>query len=149
MFSNLRRDRRHPPGPGSAHGRTLMLALIIATLLAGGSAAQAMEVTGRLDVRSVVAQRLYQWIVKYSDGKADEALVRRWINIERSARAANFFHPEVATVRSASVFFFDGSEGKRPLGCERLSTNALDRGVITDTRRVSSPCIAPGFLDSQ
>jgi hypothetical protein len=97
------------------------------------------DAAGRLDVRSVVAQGLYQWIVKYSDGKADEALVRRWINIERAAGAANFFHPEVAAVRSASVFFCDGSEGNRPLGCERLSTNALDRGVITDTRRVSGP----------
>ena len=94
---------------------------------------------GRLDPRSVAANGLYRWIVKYSDGKADEALVQRWINIQNGRGAANFFHPDVAASRMASVFLCDGSERNRPLGCEPLATNALDRGVITDTRRLSSP----------
>jgi hypothetical protein len=94
---------------------------------------------GKLDVRSVRANDLYRWIIKYSDGKADEALVQRWINIQDGRGAANFFHPDVAASRTASVFFCDGSERNRPLGCEPLATNALDRGVVTDTRRLSSP----------
>lgn len=94
---------------------------------------------GSLDVWSVRANDLYRWIVKYSDGKADEALVQRWINIQNGRGAANFFHPDVAATRKASLFFCDGSEQVRPLGCEPLATNALDRGVITDTRRLSSP----------
>ena len=94
---------------------------------------------GKLNVRSVRANDLYRWIIKYSDGKADEALVQRWINIQDGRGAANFFHPDVAASRKASVFFCDGSERNRPLGCEPLATNALDRGVVTDTRRLSSP----------
>jgi hypothetical protein len=94
---------------------------------------------GRLDVQSVRANDLYRWILKYSDGKADEALVQRWINIENARGAVNFLHPDVAAGRTASVFFCNGSERNRPLGCEPLATNAVDRGVITDTLRLSSP----------
>ena len=97
------------------------------------------DLAGRLDIQSVRANDLYRWIVKYSDGKADKALVQRWINIENARGAANFLHPDVATGRGASVFICSGSEQNRPLGCEPLATNALDRGVITDLRRLSSP----------
>jgi len=97
------------------------------------------DAAGRLNAQSVLANGLYRWILKYSDGKADEALVQRWINIENGRGAANFLHPDVAAGRTASVFICSGSERNRPLGCEPLATNALDRGVITDTRRLSSP----------
>ena len=93
----------------------------------------------KLNLRSVNELGLYRWIIKYSDGKADEALVKRWINVEKGAGAANFLHPEVAASHKASVFFCTGNEGNRPLGCEPLATNAMDRGVITAPRRVSSP----------
>jgi len=36
---------------------------------------------------------LYTWILKYSDGKADPDLVKRWIAIEKNKGAANFFIP--------------------------------------------------------
>ncbi len=94
---------------------------------------------GKLNLRSVNEQGLYGWIIKYSDGKADEALVKRWINIEKNTGAANFLHPEVAASRKASVFFCTGNEGNQPMGCEPLATSAIDRGVITDSRRISSP----------
>ncbi len=94
---------------------------------------------GKLNPQSVNQLGLYRWIIKYADGKADEALVSRWINIDKSAGAANFLHPDVAVRRKASVFFCTGNEGNRPLGCEPLATNAMDRGVITDPRRISSP----------
>ena len=97
------------------------------------------DAAGRLDSQSVARQGLYAWIIKYSDGKADEALVRRWINIQRNTGAANFYHPDLAVTRKSSVFFCEGNEPRRPLGCESLTTNALERGVMTDTRRISSP----------
>jgi hypothetical protein len=97
------------------------------------------DARGRLDVAGVRAYGLHDWTVRHSDGKADEALVQRWISIESGLGAVNFLHPDVAASRGASVFACTGNEKNRPLGCEALATNALDQGVITDTRRVSSP----------
>ncbi|WP_146185461.1 hypothetical protein [Acidovorax sp. HMWF029] len=94
---------------------------------------------GKLDLRSVNEHGLYRWIIKYSDGKADEALVKRWISIDKNKGAANFLHPDVSASRKASVFLCSGDEGNRPLGCEPLASNAMDQGVITDLRRISSP----------
>ena len=65
--------------------------------------------------------------------------VKQWINIEKNTGGANFLPPDVAASRKASVFFCTGNEGNRPLGCEPLAASAIDRGVITDPRRISSP----------
>jgi hypothetical protein len=62
------------------------------------------DAAGKLNLRSVNEQGLDRWIIKHSDGKADEALVKRWINIEKNAGAANFLHPEVAASHQANVF---------------------------------------------
>lgn len=94
---------------------------------------------GRLDAGSVRSLNLFAWILRFSDGKADEGLVRRWISIERNTGAVNFLHPDIAPRRESSVYFCQGDESNRPLGCAGLPTNALDRGVITDIRRISSP----------
>lgn len=94
---------------------------------------------GNLDPQSVFKGGLYTWILKYSDGKADPALVKRWIAIEKGRGAANFFHPDVAAALGHSVFFCDGVQAQKPTSCEALATNALERGVITDERRIASP----------
>ena len=94
---------------------------------------------GNLDAQHVIKGGLYNWILKYSDGKADSELVKRWIAIQKSRGAANFFHPDVATALGHSVFFCDGQQAQKPTGCEPLATNALERGVITDERRIASP----------
>lgn len=94
---------------------------------------------GNLDRLDVAKAGLYSWIIKYSDGKADPALVKRWIAIEKNRGAANFFHPDVATTLGNSVFFCDGLQAQKPTSCEPIPTNAMDRGVITETRRISSP----------
>ncbi len=94
---------------------------------------------GNLDPLSVGKGGLYEWIVKYSDGKADPALVKRWIAIEKNKGAANFFHPDVTAALGHSVFFCDGQQAQKPTSCEALGTNALERGVITDERRIASP----------
>jgi hypothetical protein len=94
---------------------------------------------GNLDPQSVSKGGLYNWILKYSDGKADPALVQRWIAIQKNRGAANFFHPDVAAALGHSVFFCDGQQAQKPSSCEALDTNALERGVITDERRIASP----------
>lgn len=88
-------------------------------------------VDGRLSTRSVAALGLYDWIVKYSDGKADPELVRRWINIELANGMVAFMR--------AATYFCNGTEIRRPLGCEKISTNAMERGVVTELAYVSSP----------
>jgi len=94
---------------------------------------------GDLDPQSVAKRGLYDWIVQHSDGKADPALVKRWIAIQKNRGAANFFHPDVAAALGHSVFFCDGRQAQKPTTCEPLGTNALERGVLTDERRVASP----------
>lgn len=97
------------------------------------------DAQGNLDPNSVAKRGLYDWIIRYSDGKADPELVKRWIAIPKNRGTVRFFHPDVATEFGHSVFFCNGQETQKPGGCEALSTNALERGVITDERRIASP----------
>jgi hypothetical protein len=97
------------------------------------------SVTGNLDRASTEKRGLYDWIIRFSDGKADPELVKRWVTIQKNNGAANFFHPDVATHLGHSVFFCDGWQRKKPTECETIPTDAIARGVATDTRRISSP----------
>lgn len=94
---------------------------------------------GDLNGASVVRDGLFDWIIQYSDGKADPELVKRWIAIKKNKGAANFFHPDLAATLGNSVFFCDGLQAQKVTSCEPVPTNAMQRGVITDTRRISSP----------
>jgi hypothetical protein len=94
---------------------------------------------GLLNARSVAEMGLYNWIMKYSDGRADPDLVRQWVGIELANGMVAFMHPDVSDVLGATVYACTGREQIRPLGCEKLKTNAIDRGVMTDTALVSSP----------
>lgn len=98
--------------------------------------------SGRLNRQSVQRLGLYNWIIKYSDGKADKELVQRWINIESNGGMVAFLHPNTKAFGEARTFFCDGREARRPLGCEGLQVKALELGVITDLaiwRRAESP----------
>lgn len=97
------------------------------------------DANGNLDPQSVGKGGLYNWIIKYSDGKADPDLVQRWIAIKKNKGAANFFHPDVKAALGNSVFFCDGLTAQKVTSCEPIATNALERGVVTDLHRVSSP----------
>ena len=97
------------------------------------------DAKGKLNAQRVAEYGLYAWIIKFSDGKADEALVRRWITLPRASGAVNFYHPDLAASHKASVFVCDASERNWPLACASLPTDALERGVITSSRRISSP----------
>jgi hypothetical protein len=78
--------------------------------------------------------KLSRFIRKYSDGKADEALVDRWVNIQNRNGFAHFFHP-TALKRSdgVSVLLCNGSEGNRRWElCEKIvGHDALSMGIIT------------------
>ncbi len=87
---------------------------------------------GNLNAASVRALGLEAWILRFTDGKADPALVHRWVNIGRGGGTASFYpvtavaagHP-AATICEAPA----GSSG--PFTCEKLPTTALRMGVTT------------------
>jgi len=87
---------------------------------------------GQLNRQSVERLGLYEWIIKYSDGKADKALVQSWIAIEKNRGMVAFLHPDTRIWGEHRTFFCDGNEVRRPLGCTGLPNKALDLGVITD-----------------
>jgi hypothetical protein len=87
---------------------------------------------GRLDANLVHQYGLRDWIIKYSDGKADPALVERWINIPYSRGMIHFFHPGLVKRAGVSTFMCQGDEGQRSVfACEPIAKTALDLGVVT------------------
>ena len=88
--------------------------------------------SGRLNSQAVHRLGLYNWIIKYSDGKADKELVQRWINIEYNRGMVAFLHPDAKISGDARTFICDGREPRRPIGCEELQVKALELGVITE-----------------
>lgn len=92
---------------------------------------------GQLNTKSVQELGLYRWIIKHLDGKADEDLVKRWVNIPL-ANGMVAFLPQ-RTEGLPSTYFCHGTESKRPLGCEALPTDALTRGVVTASAYKPSP----------
>jgi hypothetical protein len=88
----------------------------------------------------VNALHLKDWIIRYSDGKADEALVERWINIPRGTGSIHFFNPALVNIGGYSTFMCQGTEPDRTqfFDCERIGKNALDLGIATSLTPVSS-----------
>ncbi len=76
---------------------------------------------------------LYGWIIRYSDGKADPALVERWINIPVGAGMIRFFHPGMVQHHGVSTFMCAGPTppAQTWFDCEPIPKTALDLGVIT------------------
>ena len=98
------------------------------------------DANGRLNRQLVERLGLLEWIIKYSDGKADRDLVKRWINIELNTGIVAFMHPQTRTFfRAEKTFFCVGREQSRPMGCSTLAVTALDMGVITDLTLSRSP----------
>jgi hypothetical protein len=82
---------------------------------------------------------LRDWIIKYSDGKADPALVDRWINIPSSRGMIHFFHPGLVNRAGASTFMCQGDESSGSVfACEPIGKTALDLGIITSLDIVHS-----------
>ena len=94
---------------------------------------------GRLNAGLVSQLGLRDWIIRYSDGKADPQLVERWINIPYSRGMIHFFHPGLLKRAGVSTFMCQGDE---PTGlvfaCESIGKTALDLGVVTSLDIVHS-----------
>jgi hypothetical protein len=54
---------------------------------------------GHLNADLVGRYGLRDWIIKYSDGKADTALVERWVNIPHGRGMIHFFRPGLVKLR--------------------------------------------------
>src|SRR4051794_9458540 len=81
---------------------------------------------------------LKAWIVRFSDGKADEGLVERWINIPVGRGAAYFFPAAVSREHGGSAFFYSGTEPSPIFSCERIPHTSLKLRVITTEVMVHS-----------
>jgi hypothetical protein len=94
---------------------------------------------GHLNAALMAQYGLRDWIIKYSDGKADANLVERWINIPLSRAMIHFFHPGLVNRGGASTFMCRGDE---PAGlvfaCEPIGKTALELGIVTSLDIVHS-----------
>ena len=94
---------------------------------------------GRLNVDLVRRYGLRDWIIRYSDGKADSLLVERWINIPHSRGMIHFFHPGLVQRAGVSTFMCQGDEpGGSVFACEPIAKTALDLGIITSLELIHS-----------
>jgi hypothetical protein len=95
---------------------------------------------GQLYTQQVNHYGLKDWIIRHSDGKADPDLVERWINIPVNVGMMHFFHPRLAEERKFATFFCERGPalGTGVLGCEPVSKNALDLGIVTSLEIISS-----------
>src|SRR6267378_1514686 len=76
---------------------------------------------GHLNAALMRQYGLRDWIIKYSDGKADANLVERWINIPYSRGMIHFFHPVLVNRGGASTFLCQGDEPTAPVfACEPI-----------------------------
>jgi len=104
---------------------------------------------GQLNDAAVAKNDLLQWTIKYSDGKADPKLVRRWIGIERRAGDVRFYPPAVASRFGQTTMLCLGTESARPQQCERIATSALAQGIVTTQAMWSSPDSATLFYGAR
>jgi hypothetical protein len=95
---------------------------------------------GRLLASLVHQLGLKAWIIRYSDGKADEQLVERWINIPRNIGMLHFYHPELVSRNGISTFMCQGDENpaRGIFGCEPIAKTAIDVGAATSLALVHS-----------
>jgi hypothetical protein len=92
---------------------------------------------GQLDADAVRRYGLKDWIIKFSDGKADPVLVEQWVTIPEGHDLIHFYHPTALQGHGATTFFCHGNE-PRIFGCEAISRTALDLGVITSLDIITS-----------
>ena len=93
---------------------------------------------GRLDAAYVARLGLAAWIHEHSDGKADPALVERWINIPFSSGLIQFYHRGLQQTRGHTTFMCQGDDGLPIFRCEAVARTALDVGVITSLNLLPS-----------
>ena len=89
--------------------------------------------------------RLKDWIIRYSGGQADPALVERWINIQVDTGMIHFCHPGQVRVNGVSTFMCQRQpqRGQTVFDCEPIPKTALDLGIITSLDIIRSNDVAP------
>lgn len=99
---------------------------------------------GKLMADVVRQYGLADWIIRYSDGKADPALVERWINIPVNVGMIHFFHPGLVRRNGVSTFICQGPNPPRQtvFDCEPIPRTALDLGIVTSLDIVRSNDVA-------
>ena len=78
---------------------------------------------------------LKAWVIKYSDNKANPALVEQWVNLENNKGFAYFYHPQVnIEAGSQRVMICQGSEDpkSRLEQCAKPELgDAMTNGILT------------------
>jgi hypothetical protein len=92
---------------------------------------------GLLDAEKVRRFGLKDWIIRYSDGKADPALVEQWIHLPLSRNLIHFYHPTALQGRGATTFMCRDNEPV-VFRCQAIPRTALDLGIITSLDVISS-----------
>lgn len=88
---------------------------------------------GHLQPQLVAQFHLKDWLIKYSDGKADPALIDRWMAIPINIGMIHFYHPDLFKPGGISTFLCQGTEkmAQAVLGCEPIRKTALELGIVT------------------
>ena len=94
---------------------------------------------GMLNPAAVKKDDLVNWTTKFTDGKVDQKLMQRWINIERRAGDVRFYPDAVTAQFKRATMLCQGTESVRPQRCEMIATDALAQGIVTTNSYYSSP----------
>ena len=94
---------------------------------------------GKLNPAAIKKDDLVGWTTKFTDGKVDQKLIQRWINIERRAGDVRFYPDAVTAQFKRPTMLCQGTESVRPQQCEMITTDALAQGIVTTNAYYSSP----------
>lgn len=88
---------------------------------------------GHLQPQLTAQFHLKEWLIKYSDGKADPALIDRWIAIPINIGMIHFYHPDLFKPGGISTFLCQGTEkmAQAVRGCEPIRKTAFELGIVT------------------
>lgn len=115
---------------------------------------------GRLRADLVERFGLKSWIIKYSDGHADDKLVERWVHIPYARGMIHFFPPDILKQQRYSTYMCQGDEASLGgvFACEPIAKTAMDLGIVTslaplhsndqDALRAPRPVGPKGLADS-
>ncbi|MCZ2136074.1 MAG: hypothetical protein LC098_11715 [Burkholderiales bacterium] len=93
----------------------------------------------RLNRDAVTKNDLVAWTLRFTEGRADPALVRRWVAIEARAGDIRFYPPAARSRFGHTTMLCQGNESRRPDDCEAIATTALAQGIVTTDAPWSSP----------
>jgi hypothetical protein len=84
---------------------------------------------GHVDAALVERDHLKDWIIAHTDGKADPALVDRWIHLPVNSGMIHFYNPRFVSVGGAATFLCETA--RDIFSCEKIAKTALDMGIVT------------------